>query len=128
MGVVRRLVADLQGERLDKFLALKQEDMSRAHISGLAARGLVTVNGVIAKASYRLKGGELVEIDVAPPMPTTLLPQDIPISVVYEDDELLVVNKPAGIVVHPAPGHPVGTLVNALLARLPEIKGIGCAP
>ncbi|MFH1559842.1 MAG: RluA family pseudouridine synthase [Chloroflexota bacterium] len=125
MGAVRRVVADLQGERLDKFLALKQEDLSRAHISGLMARGLVTVNGAIAKASYRLKGGELVEIEVAPPLPTTLSPQDIPITVVYEDNDLLVVDKPAGMVVHPAPGHPLGTLVNALLARLPDLKGVG---
>jgi 23S rRNA pseudouridine1911/1915/1917 synthase len=117
-------VADLQGERLDKFLAMRQEDLSRAHISGLVARGLVTVNGSIAKASYRLKGGELVEIEVSPPLPTTLLPQDIPITVVYEDDDLLVVDKPAGMVVHPAPGHPVDTLVNALLARLPELSRI----
>ncbi len=125
MGVVRRLVADNQGESLDKFLALKQEDLSRAHIAGLMARGLVTVNGVIAKASYRLKGGELVEIEVAPPSPTTLVPQDIPLTVVYEDGDLLVVDKPAGMVVHPAPGHPLGTLANALLARLPDLVGIG---
>ena len=118
-------MADLPGERLDKFLALKQGDLSRAHISLLMARGLVTVNGVTAKASYRLKGGEQVEIEVIPPPPTTLLPQDIPIAVVYEDDDLLVVDKPAGMVVHPAPGHPLGTLVNALLARLPDIRGTG---
>ena len=125
MGVVRRLVADIPGERLDKFLALKQGDLSRAHISGLVARGLVTVDGVTAKASYRIKGGELLELEVAPPPPMTLLPQDIPVTVVYEDGDLLVVDKPAGMVVHPAPGHPLGTLVNALLARLPDIEGIG---
>ena len=125
MGVVRKVVADLQGERLDKFLALKQDDLSRAHISGLMAKGLVTVNGVTAKASYRLKGGEIVEIEVAPPTRTTLLPQEIPITVVYEDDDVLVVDKPACMVVHPAPGHPVDTLVNALLARVPDIEGIG---
>jgi len=124
VGVIRKLVADLQGERLDKFLAIKQEDLSRSYISGLVARGLVTVNGSIAKASYRLKGGELVEIEVSPALPTTLLPQDIPITVVYENDDLLVVDKPAGMVVHPAPGHPLGTLVNALLARLPELSRI----
>ena len=125
MEVVRRLVADLPGERLDKFLALRQGNLSRAHISGLVAKGLVTVNGVRAKASYRLKGGEMVEIEVVSPPPTTLLPQDIPVTVVYEDDDLLVVDKPAGMVVHPAPGHPLGTLVNAILARLPDIMGVG---
>lgn len=118
-------MADLPGERLDKFLALKQEDLSRAYISALVARGLVTVNGTTAKASYRLKGGELLEIEVAPPPPSTLSPQDIPITVVYEDEDLLVVDKPAGMVVHPAPGHPLGTLVNALLARLPDLRGVG---
>ncbi|MBI4281975.1 MAG: RluA family pseudouridine synthase [Chloroflexi bacterium] len=125
MRDVRRVVADLRGERLDKFLALKHEDLSRAYISGLVARGLVTVNGAIAKPSYRLKGGEVVEMEIVPPPPTTLSPQDIPLAVVYENDDLLVVNKPAGMVVHPAPGHPLGTLVNALLARLPGISGVG---
>ena len=125
VGVVRRLVADLPGERLDKFLALKQNDLSRAHISGLVARGLVTVNGATAKSSYRLKGGELVKMEVAPPPPTTQVPQDIPLTVVYEDGDLLVVDKPAGMVAHPAPGHPLGTLVNALLARLPDLGGVG---
>ena len=124
MGVVRILVGDVHGERLDKFLAGSQSDLSRSHISSLVGRGLVRVNGSSAKSSYRLKGGEVVEMDVSPPLPTTLLPQDIPVAVVYEDDDVLVVNKPAGMVVHPAPGHPLGTLVNALLARLPELGRI----
>lgn len=125
MGEVRRVVADLRGERLDKFLALRERDLSRAQIAGLVAQGLVTVNGAIARASYRLKGGETVEMEVVPPPPTTLSPQDIPLEVVHEDEDLLVVDKPAGMVVHPAPGHPVDTLVNALLARLPDLRGVG---
>lgn len=124
MSVIRKLVADIQGERLDKFLAIRQADLSRSHISSLVARGFVTVNGSTAKASYRLKGGESIEIEVSPPSPTTLLPQAIPLSVVFENDDILVVDKAAGMVVHPAPGHPIGTLVNAILARLPEIGRI----
>ena len=124
VGVVRTLVADAPGERLDRFLADRHDDLSRSHVAGLAGRGLVRVNGTAAKASYRLKGGETVEVEVAPPEPTQLTPQDIQLSVVYEDDDVLVVDKPAGMVVHPAPGHPVGTLVNALLGRMPELARI----
>jgi 23S rRNA pseudouridine1911/1915/1917 synthase len=124
VGIMRKLVADIQGERLDKFLAIKHYDLSRAHISSLMARGFVTVNGFPAKASYRLKGGELIEIEISPPSPTTLLPQDIPLDVIFENDDILVIDKPAGMVVHPAPGHHMGTLVNALLARWPEISKI----
>ena len=124
MGVVRRLVADAPGERLDRFLANRHGDLSRSHVSGLVDRGLVKVNGAPAKASYRLRGGEMVEVEVAPPQPTNLAPQDIPLAVVYEDDDVLVVDKPAGMVVHPAPGHPIGTLVTALLGRMPELARI----
>ena len=120
-GEVRTLVADAPGERLDRYLADRHDDLSRSHVAGLVRRGLVRVNGAAAKASYRLKGGETVEVEVAPPEPTQLTPQDIQLSVVYEDDNVLVVDKPAGMVVHPAPGHPVGTLVNALLGRMPEL-------
>ena len=121
---MRRLVADAPGERLDRFLADRHDDLSRSHVSGLVDRGLVKVNGAPAKASYRLRGGEMVEVEVAPPQPTQLAPQDIPLAVVYEDDDVLVVDKPAGMVVHPAPGHPIGTLVNALLGRMPELARI----
>lgn len=115
--MVLRFTVDIPGERLDKFLAVERGDLSRAHIASLVARGLVTVNCVKPKTSYRLKVGDVVEMKVEPPEPMCLLPQDIPIAVIYEDADLLVVNKPAGMVVHPAPGHPTGTLVNALLAR-----------
>ncbi len=121
MGVVRRLTADAPGERLDRFLAERHADLSRSHVSALVGRGLVRVDGSCVKASYRLKGGETVEVEIAPPPPSTLTPQHIPLAVVYEDADVIVVDKPAGMVVHPAPGHPVGTLVNALLGRMPEL-------
>ena len=121
---MRRLVADVPGKRLDRFLADRHGDLSRSHVSGLVGRGMVRVNGAPAKASYRLRGGETVEVEVMPPEPTHLAPQDIPLAVVYEDADVLVVDKPAGMVVHPAPGHPIGTLVNALLGRIPELARI----
>ena len=118
-------MADLGGERLDRFIALNVTDLSRSQIAGLVARGLVTVDGTVAKSSYRLKRGEMVEMTIPPPAPATLVPQDIPVTIIYEDDDVLVVDKPAGMVVHPAVGHTLGTLANAILARTPDLKGIG---
>ena len=89
------------------------------------AGGLVKVDGAVVKPSYRLRGGEEVEVRVLPPPPSDLSPQDIPLSVVYEDEDIIVIDKPAGMVVHPAPGHRLDTVANALLARLPDIEGVG---
>ena len=125
MEDVRRVVADVRDERLDKFLAARQNDLSRAQIAGLVAGGLVKVDGAVVKPSYRLRGGEQVEIRIVPPPPSDLAPQDIPLSVVYEDDDIIVIDKPAGMVAHPAPGHRLDTVANALLARLPDIEGVG---
>lgn len=118
-------MADLQGERLDKFLAQREGELSRAQIAGLVSRGFVTVNGAVAKSSYRVRGGDSVEMELPPPAPDPLSAQDIPLAVVYEDDDLLVVDKSAGMVVHPAPGHSANTLVNALLGLLPDIRDVG---
>lgn len=87
--------------------------------------GHVTVNDASAKPSSIVHAGDTVVVTVPPPTPTKLVAQDIPITVVYEDEHLLVVDKPAGLTVHPAPGHPDGTLVNALLSLLPDLPGIG---
>ncbi len=125
MEEVRRIVVDVRGERLDKFLAASQSDLSRARIAGLVAGGHVKVDGAIVKASHRLRGGETVEMQVLPPPPAGVSPQDIPLSVVYEDDDILVIDKPAGMVVHPAPGHRRDTVANALLAMLPGIGEVG---
>lgn len=113
------------GERLDKTLAELMPDLSRAQWQRLITEGLVLVDGKPAKASLRLSGGELIEAQIPEPAESTLVPEDIPLDIRYEDDELVVVNKPAGMVVHPGPGHTGGTLVNALLAHCPDLTGIG---
>ena len=125
MEEVRRVVVDVRDERLDKFLASRETDLSRAQIAGLVAGGLVKVDGAIVKSSYRLRGGETVEMEMLPPPPSGVSPQEIPLSVIYEDEDILVIDKPAGMVVHPAPGHRRDTVANALLARLPGIEEVG---
>ncbi|MDO8532062.1 MAG: RluA family pseudouridine synthase [Dehalococcoidia bacterium] len=115
-----------QGERLDRFLAAQCPDLSRSRVQQLIEAGHVTVNGRPVKAAHKLKPGDDVSMSVPPPAPVLgLSPEDIPLTVVYEDADLLVVDKPAGLTVHPAPGHPSGTLVNALLARVPDLGGVG---
>jgi 23S rRNA pseudouridine1911/1915/1917 synthase len=112
--------------RLDKFLVSNLPDYSRSRLQGLIQDGFVKVNGVQAKKGGQdLQGGDLVEIRIPPPVPTDLVPEDIPLQVVYEDEHVLVINKPAGMVVHPAAGHFTGTLVHAALAHAPEMEGIG---
>ncbi len=118
-------MVDVRDERLDKFLASRETDLSRAQIAGLVAGGLVKVDGAIVKSSYRLRGGETVEMEMLPSPPSGVSPQEIPLSVIYEDEDILVIDKPAGMVVHPAPGHRRDTVANALLARLPDIEEVG---
>ena len=103
------------GERLDRFLADRCPDLSRSAVQRAVAAGRVTVDGTPAPSRTRLRPGQQVTLVPLPPPPATAVPQDIPLRVVYEDAHLLVVDKPAGLVVHPAPGHPDGTLVNAVL-------------
>jgi len=113
-------------ERLDKFLVEQLQEFSRSRIQGLIADGFVDVNGRAAtKAGQPLENGSQVTVRIPPPAPTDLVAEDIPLDIVFENDELLVVNKPAGMVVHPAVGHANGTLVNAVLGYDPEIEGIG---
>lgn len=119
-----------QSSRLDAWLAgqpeLADAGLSRSRLQSLAVDGSVTVNGAPARPSQRLRPGDVVIVCVPPARPPEdLIPQDIPLSVVYEDADVVVVDKPAGLPVHPGPGHPDGTLVNALLARCPDIRGIG---
>ena len=115
------------GTRLDAFLAARLPELSRSRAASLVQEGRVTVNGRPASKSCRLTGGETLSVSLPEqPADTALTAQDIPLDVVYEDDDVIVVNKPAGLVVHPAPGHPDGTLVNALLWHCKgSLSGIG---
>lgn len=113
-------------ERLDKFLVGLLQEFSRSRIQGLIADGHVDVNGRPArKAGQPLESGSTVTVRIPPPAPTELLAEDIPLDIVFENDDLIVVNKPAGMVVHPAAGHASGTLVNAVLGYDPDLEGIG---
>lgn len=119
------LVLEHPGERLDKVLADELEEISRSQLQRLIKEGRVLVGGAPAKASYRLEDREVITINVPEPTPTELVAQNIPLDIRYEDDDVLVVNKPGGMVVHPAAGHQSGTLVNAVLAYCPDLAGVG---
>lgn len=115
-----------QSERLDKFLVQQLPEFSRARLQGLIADGFVSVNGQAAKKSGQMiDPGARVEVRVPPPAPSGLVGEDIPLDIVFENDDLLIVNKPAGMVVHPAAGHDTGTLVHAVLGYEPDLEGIG---
>ena len=112
--------------RLDKAILETHPDFSRSRIEGLVKAGYVTVNGVVAgKAGLKISEDDEIVVEIPPPVPAVPEPEDIPLDVVFEDDDIVVVNKPAGLVVHPAPGHFTGTLVNALLHHCPKLSGIG---
>jgi 23S rRNA pseudouridine1911/1915/1917 synthase len=114
------------GERLDKFLVTCLPEFSRARLQGLIVDGFVDVDGQAAKkGGQMLGGGERVTLRIPPTHSVGLIAENIPLDVIYENDELIVVNKPAGMVVHPAAGHDSGTLVNAVLGYEPDIEGIG---
>lgn len=113
-------------QRLDKRLLEMYPDFSRSRIEGLVKSGHVTVNGATAsKAGMKVADDDEIEVEIPPPVPAVPEPEDIPLDIVFEDDDLVVVNKAPGIVVHPAPGHFTGTLVNALLHHCPNLAGIG---
>ena len=113
-------------ERLDKFLTESLPEFSRSRIQGLIAGGFVDVNDHPArKAGQSLEPGTRLTVRIPPPMPTGLVAEEIPLDILFENDDLLVVNKPAGMVVHPAAGHASGTLVNAVLGYDAELEGIG---
>lgn len=109
------------GERLDKLILAHLPDVSRTYIQQLVKDGLVTVNGSTVKPGVKLRGGESIVVTVPPPQMPEVLPEDIPLNVVYDDPDIAVIDKPAGLVVHPAIGNHSGTLVNAIIARWPEI-------
>lgn len=107
--------AEMAGERLDKCIAALCPEFSRSHIQKMIKEGGVCVNGIAVKANYRPAAGEQAALAIPDSAPPDILPQDIPLDILYEDEDVIVVNKPKGMVVHPAAGHTDGTLVNALL-------------
>jgi 23S rRNA pseudouridine1911/1915/1917 synthase len=115
------LVVDEAGVRLDKYVAEKCPELSRTQAQKLVADGNITVNDHVAKAGVKLHVGDRVNIILPPPPPSPLSPEAIPLNILYEDNDLLVIDKPAGLSIHPAPGHYSHTLVNAILAYLPSL-------
>jgi 23S rRNA pseudouridine1911/1915/1917 synthase len=114
-------VADVSGTRLDKFVGERCPELSRTRAQKLIAAGFITVNGRTTKSSFKLTINDKVDISIPPESTGPLSPEAIPLKIVYEDKDLLVVDKPAGLPVHPAPGHPSHTLVNAVLGYLPGL-------
>lgn len=123
-----RASEESKNQRLDAFLASSLDGLTRSQATRLIESGEVAVNGRAVSKSYKLAGGEDIAVTLPEPEPVEAVPQDIPLDVVYEDADVIVVNKPSGMVVHPAPGHPDGTLINALLYHCAgTLSGIGGA-
>ena len=117
-------IADKPGVRLDKYVCDKFAELSRTRIQRLIASGYITVNDHVAKAGLKLNAGDRLRVILPPAPPSPLTPEAIPLDIIYEDDDLLVIDKPAGLTVHPAPGHPAHTLVNAILSRFPHLAAL----
>lgn len=127
MASTRRLEVppEAEGERIDAHIAARLPELSRSRVAQLLADGRVRLNGHVPRKSERLSAGDTIDVELPAPVPSAVEPEAIPLDIVYEDRDLLVVNKPAGLVVHPAPGHRSGTLVNALLYHVGDLSGIG---
>ena len=126
--ILLRASEESKNQRLDAFLASSLDGLTRSQATRLIESGEIAVNGRAVSKSYKLAGGEDIAVTLPEPEPVEAVPQDIPLDVVYEDADVIVVNKPSGMVVHPAPGHPDGTLVNALLYHCAgTLSGIGGA-
>ncbi len=126
--ILLRASEESKNQRLDAFLASSLDGLTRSQATRLIESGEVAVNERAVSKSYKLAGGEDIAVTLPEPEPVEAVPQDIPLDVVYEDADVIVVNKPSGMVVHPAPGHPDGTLVNALLYHCAgTLSGIGGA-
>ena len=117
-------LSDVSGERLDVFLARQIENISRSHVQRLLAKGQIAVDGRVCKANYKLHLGERIICMLPPVGEASVLPEDLPLDVLYEDADIIVVNKARGMVVHPAAGVDTGTLVNALLFHCHDLSGI----
>lgn len=127
VGSERRIEVDDGGggERLDAFVAGRVPELSRSRVAQLIGQQRIRLNGAPARKSERLEPGDVVDVQVPDPEPSEVVAEDIPLDIHFEDADLLVVNKPPGLVVHPAPGHRSGTLVNALLHHVDDLSGIG---
>jgi 23S rRNA pseudouridine1911/1915/1917 synthase len=119
------LTATEAGARVDVYIAAHVPELSRSRIAQLLAAGHIRLNGKVPRKSTLIAAGDRIEIDIPAPEPSAVEAEDIPLRIVYEDADIAVVDKPAGLVVHPAPGHRGGTLVNALLHHLGDLSGIG---
>jgi len=124
---LKRLTVDASaaGSRLDRWLAERVPELSRARVQALIDDGHVRVDGRARKASHRVGRGETVDVEIPPPAPETLVPEPIALTIVFEDDTVLVVDKPVGMVMHPGAGHATGTLAAAVLAHAPATAGVG---
>jgi 23S rRNA pseudouridine1911/1915/1917 synthase len=119
------LTAEDSSARLDRFVVEALPELTRGAVQRLIKDGAVTVNGKPCKASYKIRPGDAIAVHIPSPPPTKAQAESISLDIVYEDADLIVINKPAGMVVHPAAGHASGTLVNAVLAHCPELRGVG---
>ena len=124
MDKVYSFIVDKPGVRLDKYVCDKLVELSRTRIQRLIADGYITVNDRMAKVGLRLNIGDRLRVIIPPAPPSPLTPEAMPLSILYEDDDLLVIDKPAGLTVHPAPGHPSHTLVNAIISHFPHLASI----
>ncbi|MGC9522164.1 MAG: RluA family pseudouridine synthase [Anaerolineae bacterium] len=122
---VRVLEVEADGERVDRYVADRLSALSRTAVQRLIDEGQITVDGERIQTSHRLRAGERIVVHIPAPEPVELQPEPIPLDVLYEDADLIVVNKPAGMVIHPGAGHRSGTLVNAILAHCPDLTGVG---
>ncbi|GIP41962.1 putative RNA pseudouridine synthase YlyB [Paenibacillus sp. J45TS6] len=118
------VTADYAKERIDKYITESMDDVSRSQVQLWIADGHVTVNGAKVKSNYKLSEGDNITVIVPEPTAVEIIPENIPLNVVYEDASVIVVNKQRGLVVHPAPGHTSGTLVNALMYHCKDLSGI----
>ena len=123
--MIRLPVDAASGERLDAYIARHLPDLSRSQVVALIAGGHVLLNGEIPRKSEKVGPGDVIDVEVPKPVESTLEPENIPLVIVYQDEDIAVVDKPAGLVVHPAPGHARGTLVNALLHHVQDLSGVG---
>lgn len=124
MSVTFTATKEVQGERIDKALASMQKDWSRTQIQGFLQEGLVVVNDQVIKPKYKVQEGDVIIVTPPKPEPLEIIAEDLDLDIVYEDADVLVVNKPKGMVVHPAPGHTTGTLVNGLMYHCKDLSGI----